>query len=117
MKNLNILIADDQASIRYTLRDILVKKGHNVTAVENGYKAVEVIKHKSFDFCFLDIKMPGIDGFKVLRIIKNYSPRTNIILMTAYSSITTTQKAMEEGCYALVEKPFNCLKILNYIEK
>ncbi|MFQ6067878.1 MAG: response regulator, partial [bacterium] len=62
----NILLVDDDMSVRNTFSSILREEGYRVTAVENGYEAIKAIDEESFDLALVDLKMPGLDGIEVL---------------------------------------------------
>jgi two-component system response regulator HydG len=112
----NILVVDDLKSIRLTLSGILGDEGYNVVLAEDGYQAIEAAKQTSFDFVFMDIKMPGINGVQTFREIKKINPRAVVIMMTAYSVEELVSQAMGEGAYAVVYKPFDIDKIMGIIE-
>ena len=115
MKN-NILVVDDIKSIRLTLSGILGDEGYNVVLAEDGYQAIEAASQTPFDFIFMDIKMPGINGVQTFREIKKINPEAVVIMMTAYSVEDLIREALEEGAYAVVYKPFDIEKIVSIIE-
>ncbi|MEW6456571.1 MAG: sigma-54 dependent transcriptional regulator [Acidobacteriota bacterium] len=106
-KKVNILIADDEAIMRNTMSDWLKEKGYNVIVAANGKDAIEKIRLESFNVAFIDLKMPGKDGLEVLQAIKKINPGVAVIIMTAYATIETAIKAMREGAYNYLIKPFS----------
>jgi two-component system response regulator HydG len=112
----NVLVVDDLRSIRLTLGGILEDEGYNVVLAENGYQAIEAAKQTHFDFIFIDIKMPGINGVQTFREIKKINPEAVVIMMTAYSVEDLVREALEEGAYAVVYKPFDIEKIVSIID-
>jgi two-component system response regulator HydG len=112
----NILVVDDLKSIRLTLSGILGDEGYNVVLAEDGYQAIEAAKQAPFDFVFMDIKMPGINGVQTLREIKKINPQAVVIMMTAYSVEDLVSQALGEGAYAVVYKPFDIDKIMDIIK-
>jgi two-component system response regulator HydG len=112
----NILVVDDLKSIRLTLSGILGDEGYNVVLAEDGYQAIEAAKQTPFDFVFMDIKMPGINGVQTFREIKKVNPQAVVIMMTAYSVEDLVSQALGEGAYAVVYKPFDIDKIMGIIE-
>lgn len=112
----NILVVDDLRSSRVTLGGVLEDEGHNVVLAENGYQAIEAAKKVPFDFIFVDIKMPGINGVQTFREIKRNNPQTAVIMMTAYSVENLVRESLEEGAYAVVYKPFDMNQVVSIIE-
>ena len=80
-KKKKILIVDDEISIRDTLHGVLEDRGYRVSVAENGYTAIQMAKSTHFDIMFVDVVMPGIDGFQTLEKIKEIDPKTKIIIM------------------------------------
>jgi len=101
------LVVDDEAVMRDTMSDWLREKGYNVATVCSGMEAIEKIKTESFNVAFVDMKMPGLDGIEVLRAVKRINPDTAVIIMTAYATIETAIRAMKEGAYNYLVKPFS----------
>ena len=103
---IKILVVDDEAVMRDTMSDWLGGKGYNVVTVSSGMEAIEKVKIGSFNVAFVDMKMPGLDGIEVLRAMKRINPDTSVIIMTAYATIETSIRAMKEGAYNYLLKPF-----------
>ncbi|MFC1909563.1 response regulator [Chloroflexota bacterium] len=116
MSKTNILVVDDLRSMRLTLGGILEDNGHNVSTVEDGYQAIEVVRKTHFDAIFMDIKMPGINGVQTYREIKKIDPAAVVIMMTAYSVEDLVKEALEEGAYTIVYKPFDIDKVITLIQ-
>ena len=114
--NLNILIADDETSVRYSLGSILQIQGYSVAMVENGLEAVEAAKTGDFDVVFLDIKMSEMNGVEASKEIKKFNKKILIIIMTAYASIDLIKEAEKEA-FLVENKPFNIPKILRTLER
>jgi len=106
-KKIKILVVDDEAVMRDTMSDWLGEKGYNVVSVRSGMEAIEKVKTESFSIAFVDMKMPGLDGIEVLRAMKRINPDTSVIIMTAYATIETAIRAMKEGAYNYLVKPFS----------
>ena len=113
----NVLVVDDLRSMCLTLGRILEGEGHNVVTVEDGYQAIEAVRKTRFDIIFMDTKMPGIDGVQTFREIKKIDPKAAVIMMTGYSVEDLVKKALEEGAYAIVYKPFDIDRIIAIIEE
>jgi CheY-like chemotaxis protein len=114
--NLNILIADDENSLRCSLGSILQAKGYNVSMVENGIEAVESVKTGNFDVVFLDIKMPEMNGVEACKEIKKFNKKIIIIMMTAYALVDLIEEAQKEA-FLVVDKPFDIPKILALLKR
>jgi len=103
----NILVVDDDKSVRSTFSSVLRQEGYRVTAVKNGYEAIKAIDEESFDLALVDLGMPGMDGIEVLEKIKTRRPQTRVIIFTGYGSITTAVEAMRKGATDYLNKPFS----------
>ena len=116
-----ILVADDEKSMREFLDIMLKKEGYKVTLASNGEEVMKLIEKDIFDLALVDIRMPRQDGISALKRIKTVSPETIVIMMTAYASADTAIKAMKEGAYDYITKPFKIdeikLIIQNALEK
>ena len=102
-----ILVVDDEASIRESLKDWLMEDGYNVALAVDGETAVKMAETSSYDVILLDLKMPGIDGLETMRRIKEISPEVEVLMMTAYASVDTAVQAMKEGAFDYLVKPFD----------
>jgi two-component system, NtrC family, response regulator PilR len=116
-----ILVVDDEQSMREFLDIMLKKEGYKVSLASNGEEVLATIDKDIFDLVLLDIRMPKMDGIGVLKKIKATSPETIVIMITAYASADTAIKAMKEGAYDYITKPFKVdeikLIIKNALEK
>lgn len=114
MKEADILFVDDDRTILELVRQYLFEVGYGVEVVDNGVKALEMIKGRPFEIVFTDIKMPDIDGLELLLAIKEYRPETEVIIVTGHGSMESAIQAMKYGSYDYLQKPFklNVLKIL-----
>jgi two-component system response regulator PilR (NtrC family) len=116
-----ILVADDEQSMREFLDIMLKKEGYKVSLASNGEEVVKLIDNDLFDLVLLDIRMPKLDGISTLKKIKAIAPETIVIMITAYASADTAIKAMKEGAYDYITKPFKVeeikLIIKNALEK
>jgi DNA-binding NtrC family response regulator len=114
MGNAGILFVDDDRAILELVREYLTEVGYRVEVVDNGVKALEMIKDTPFEIVFTDIKMPDIDGLELLSAIKEYRPETEVIIVTGHGSMESAIQAMKFGSYDYLQKPFklNVLKII-----
>ena len=103
----NILVVDDDMSVRTTFSSVLRQEGYRVTAVKNGYEAIKAVDEESFDLALVDLGMPGMDGIEVLEKIKTRRPQVRVIIYTGYGSITTAVEAMRKRATDYLNKPFS----------
>ncbi|MBN2097106.1 MAG: response regulator [Candidatus Omnitrophica bacterium] len=110
-KNSNtILVVDDEVGPREALRMILQDK-YNILTCDDPQEAMDVISSNGVDLVMLDLKMPKVDGIKLLKAMKAVDPDVEIVLITAYPSTQSAIEAMEFGAYDYVIKPFDKDKI------
>ena len=112
-----ILIVEDEKLIRMTLREQLVREGYAVTEADCGLSALEKLDGDETDLMLLDYRLPDINGIDVLRRVRVSHPQTNVILMTAYSSIDNAVQAIKLGAYDYLRKPVNRDDLLATISK
>lgn len=101
-----ILVVDDERSMREFLEIMLQQDGHEVCCAESGVEAIELIGKDFFDLVITDIRMKPIDGLQVLKECKKISPKTVVVIISAYASTETAVSAMKEGAYDYLPKPF-----------
>ena len=117
MEDFEILFVDDDTTILSLVEEYLAAFDYRISVVDNGLKALELIKDKDFDVVFTDFKMPEINGLELLAVIKEYRPMTEVIIVTGHGTMESAIQAMKYGSYDYIQKPFklDVLKIL--IEK
>ncbi len=103
----NLLIVDDDLSMREMLEVMLSSEGYRVTCAEDGTKAIQMLAKKKYDLIISDIKMGPVGGLTVLREAKKHSPETVVIMISAFATTETAVEAMNEGAYDYIPKPFN----------
>ena len=108
-----ILVVEDEQDIRDLLVFNLQKNGFNVRAIDNGEKALSLIRNDNFDLILLDLMIPGISGFDLTRILKNDDETSEvpIIMLTAKGEESDIVKGLEIGAQDYITKPFS-LKVL-----
>ena len=112
-----ILIVDDDRGMKELLQIMLEREGYDVDAVESGKAAIHQCRKKKYDLVLTDLKMPRVDGIDVLKGIKEISPDTVVILITAYASGDTALAAMREGAYDYLEKNFDIEDLKTMIQE
>jgi len=109
---MNILIIDDERSIRNTLKEILEFEGHSVALAEDGKQGVSTAQSESFDAIFCDIKMPGMDGLEVLDALSASDCESPIIMISGHGDIDTAVACLKKGAYDFIQKPLDLNRIL-----
>jgi DNA-binding NtrC family response regulator len=103
----DILVVDDDPGIRMAVATPLLEAGHQVAEATDGVEAIRLVAAQVFDVAVCDVRLPKIDGLTLFRRIHRDSPRTAVILMTAYANISEAVAALKEGAYDYVTKPFD----------
>jgi two-component system response regulator PilR (NtrC family) len=101
-----ILVVDDEESIREFLEIMLKKEGYEVSTCEDGAKAIEILKKKTFDMVISDMQMPHITGLELLKHVKENYPELLFMIITAFGTTETAVEAMKMGAYDYLTKPF-----------
>ena len=118
MKNLSILIVDDDPVIRHLLTQRLIRENYIVTAAADGQVAVDLMNSNIFDVVLTDLMMPGdIGGIEVLDAAKAINSNIEVVLITAHSSVGTAVEAMKKGAADYLEKPINFDELLLRLDK
>lgn len=112
-----ILIVDDEPSMREFLEIMLTREGYKVTTTSDGKDALNILNKQMYDVVISDIQMPAMGGLELLKSIKDISPDTEVIMITAYASTETAVEAMKEGAYDYITKPFKIDEIRLIIKK
>lgn len=102
-----ILLAEDDEIMRITLFDRLTSEGWDVDQAVDGKEALVSIKRNSYQLVISDIRMPGLDGVSLMNKIKEQSPETNVILMTAYGGVEDAVSCLKKGAADYIMKPFD----------
>jgi two-component system, NtrC family, nitrogen regulation response regulator NtrX len=109
---LNVLIVDDEASIRESLQGVLQDEGHQAAAAESGESCLELLRTRRFDVVLLDIWLPGMDGLDVLQKIRGLDDPPEVIIISGHGTIETAVRATKLGAFDFLEKPLSIDKTL-----
>jgi DNA-binding NtrC family response regulator len=112
-----ILIAEDKESMAKMLMQALEAAEYESVWAKDGREAIQQVRDERFDLIITDLKLPYKDGLAVLEAAREFCPRTPVILMTAYGTIETAVKAVKEGAYDFLTKPFDPDHLLLLIDK
>jgi signal transduction histidine kinase len=116
-KQINILVVDDEDSIRSVLTTVLEDDGFSVTEADSAEAALELFKKRVFDLVISDIVMPGINGIELLERIKDLYPATQVIIITSHASLDTAVQALRCGAYDYLFKPFEDINLISAVTK
>ncbi|OGW76106.1 MAG: hypothetical protein A2Z72_01980 [Omnitrophica bacterium RBG_13_46_9] len=113
MKKPKIVAIDDEIDFIDMLKDYFELRGYEIEVTSKGVQGIELINNKKPDIVILDLKMPGISGEEVLKLLKSKQSKTKVIFVSAYDDAGKTRARMlDSGAYAYLDKPLNSLKEL-----
>ena len=112
-----ILVIDDELSFRDALQLIITELGHHVDLAKNGAVAKELLRGAPYDLIFTDLRLPDASGIDLLALIKNDTPNTEVIVMTAHGSLDIGIEAIKRGAFYYIEKPFTPNQVTALIER
>jgi DNA-binding NtrC family response regulator len=114
---MRILVVDDDETLRLTVRSTLETRGYAVEEAEDGEEAVKKVSEAGpFDFVIMDVNMPKLSGIEALEKIKEFSPATVVLILTAFSNLQDAVAAIKLGAFDYMEKPIDGEKILMTID-
>ncbi|MGD8484815.1 MAG: sigma-54 dependent transcriptional regulator, partial [Thioalkalispiraceae bacterium] len=117
MSATSILVVEDDATLSDALQDTLELAGYNVITAENGKAALSCLDKQEISLIVSDINMPVMDGEDLLKQVKEHSPETPIMLMTAYGTIEQAVETMKEGAIDYLVKPFEAEVLVNMVSR
>src|SRR6058998_2763783 len=112
-----LLIADDDPGRRQSLERTLTREGYRVILASDGNAALERLQAGGVDLVLTDLKMPGLSGIELLRAVKAIASEVDVILLTAFGTVEEAVKAMKEGAYDFLTKPFQRAQLLRLIRQ
>ena len=113
---MRILIVDDEKNIRTTLLHSLSGCQHETETAITGEEALEKITQQFYDLLILDLKLPGIGGLELIRVIRQKSPDSKIVVISAHATVEMAVEAMKMGVVDFIEKPFTPDLIRNVVK-
>ena len=116
LKDTLILVVDKQFVDREMLKKILEDKGYRVATAKDGAEAIEMVKSQHYDIIFLDVRLPDMSGVETFEQVKKIDPEAAVIMMTGYTGEELVKKAVSEGAYACIYKPFDMEKVIALVE-
>ncbi len=117
LKSVLILVVDDRFSDREILSQILTDKGYKLAGAADGNEAIEMVKDSHYDIIFMDIKLPGKDGFAAFQEIHALDPDARVIFMTGFVLEDSIRQAIEAGAFPVAYKPFDLENVLALVEQ
>jgi len=112
-----ILVVDDDKSILKSLKDVLESEGYYVDTAETGREAIEKSEAKFYNLALLDIKLPDMEGVKLLKMINETLPKMMKIMLTGYPALENAVEALNIGADAYLMKPINPQQILKVVKE
>jgi len=112
-----ILIVEDDENIRETIKNILEQSGYDTDVAKTGQEAERKTKTKFYNLALLDIKLPDMEGTKLLAKVHDTTPKMVKIMVTGYPSLENAMEALNQGADAYVTKPVKPAKLLALIEE
>ena len=116
-EHIRILVVDDDESIRKVLKTILEEEGYAVDTAENGKEAIKKSRAKFYNLALIDIRLPDMEGTKLLTEMKENTPKMVKIIITGYPSLENAIEAVDKGADAYILKPFDMDNVLNKIKE
>lgn len=105
MESFRVLVVDDEADFLETIVKRLKKRKIDVTGVDSGKRALDILEKEHFDVVILDVRMPGMDGIETLKEMKKRRPLMEVIMLTGHASVESGMQGMQYGAFDYVMKP------------
>ena len=112
----HILIVDDEQSIRELCKELLEEQGYKTTIAVDGQDALDKMDYDVFDLFLIDMAMPRIDGYELMKLIKQKQPLAVMVILTGFSSIDGAVKAVHAGAFQYLSKPINSEELFEVVK-
>ncbi|MBI2619661.1 MAG: response regulator [Ignavibacteriales bacterium] len=112
-----ILVVDDEEALRTVLSSELEGEGYQVSTAGDGKEAIKILDSQQFHLILLDIKMPNVDGFEVLKYVKQQQPSTKVIMLTGFADLKNAIESKKLGAEDFVSKPYDLVDLLTTVER
>jgi len=113
---IKLLIVDDETRFLKTIAQRLTKRGFDVRTASNGPDAIALARYEKFDIALLDLKMPGIDGGQVLRVLKGEHEFLEAIILTGHGSLESAVELTKIGAFSYLPKPYELEKLIEVLK-
>jgi DNA-binding NtrC family response regulator len=112
-----VLVVDDDTELRATVSEVLEYEGFEVSTTGDAEEALDLLDASGFDLVLLDLIMPGMGGMTAIPLIKKRSPKTRVIMISAFSTVSNAVEAMRLGADDYITKPFKVDELLTAVRK
>jgi DNA-binding NtrC family response regulator len=112
-----LLVVDDEEALRTVLSSELTTEGYEVRTAADGQEAIGELEKSAFDLVLLDIKMPRMNGFEVLKYVKEKHPKTKVVMLTGFADLKNALESKKLGAEDFVSKPYDLVDLLTTIER
>ncbi|MFN0022154.1 MAG: sigma-54-dependent transcriptional regulator [Pirellulaceae bacterium] len=113
----NILVVDDNTRARQSMADVLRAAGHEVQACASAIEALRGLDKNSFDVIITDLQMPGMNGLEFIRALEERKVDSQVVMVTAFASVSSAVEAMRHGAFDYIEKPFDVEQLEQLVER
>jgi len=113
---IKLLLVDDEVDFLKSLSERLSMRDFDVTTATNGEQAIAAAKTGQFDLAIVDLKMPGMDGTEVLRVLKDKHKWLEVIILTGHGSVASAVETTKLGAHSYLEKPYDFDKLISVIK-
>lgn len=117
MRNMQLMIVDDEERFLSTTKTLLEKKGVTTHIATNGADAMNILEKEQIDVVILDVKMPGLDGIEALRVIKKRHPLVEVIMLTGHASAESAVEGLSLGAFDYLMKPCDIQTLLDKVNE
>ena len=114
---IKLLIVDDETRFLNAIAQRLTKRGFDVRTAENGEDAIKVARSEKFDIALLDLRMPGMDGGEVLRVLKEEHQFLEAIMLTGHGSLESAVELTKLGAFSYLPKPYELDKLIQVLQE